>query len=497
MSFKVIINRQVKSYNLVVNRQIRSFVIRTSGVKWHSSTYTPNELDATFDGFTDSDVNDDDVIILKGKKKSLMSMVKAYVIAGTTSLYAALNHRHNYSDLDQTPQIPSIAGLASETYVNQTFEPKIPTKNSAFNVNFGTGSGDVPRGSDSRFSDSRPASDVFDWAKQSSKPTYTYSEVGAEQANPNIQTHISNSSSHVSSEDRAAWDAKQSALGFTPEAAGVAASLVSQLLNGAGTGYDTLKALENRIVAINAILGGDTPDGDNIVNKVSELLAVFSTFEEGSDIATLLSAKLNTSDVYNAMDRLLAGKALDARQGKVLSDLCDGLRIDLTNHNHAGTYEPVFSKNTAFNKNFGSTAGTVAQGDDSRFSDSRPASDVYAWAKEASKPTYGAGDVGAYTKSESNTAMGLKQDKLSFPEIPTGKVLSDDGTFKEIASSPELSMTPSYYPDGSIHTTTTSGGTKTFSWNPDGTIASIVGTGIYKSKTFNYIDGRLASTIVS
>ncbi|KKL81174.1 hypothetical protein LCGC14_1997360, partial [marine sediment metagenome] len=29
--------------------------------------------------------------------------------------------------------------------------------------------------------------------------------------------------------------------------------------------------------------------------------------------------------------------------------------------------EPAFSKNTGFNKNFGSTNGTVAQGDDSRF----------------------------------------------------------------------------------------------------------------------------------
>jgi hypothetical protein len=32
------------------------------------------------------------------------------------------------------------------------------------------------------------------------------------------------------------------------------------------------------------------------------------------------------------------------------------------NHNHNGVYEPVFSKNTAFNKNFGTTAGTVSEG---------------------------------------------------------------------------------------------------------------------------------------
>lgn len=33
--------------------------------------------------------------------------------------------------------------------------------------------------------------------------------------------------------------------------------------------------------------------------------------------------------------------------------------------------EPVFSKNTGFNKNFGSTTGTVCEGSDSRLSDAR------------------------------------------------------------------------------------------------------------------------------
>ncbi len=33
--------------------------------------------------------------------------------------------------------------------------------------------------------------------------------------------------------------------------------------------------------------------------------------------------------------------------------------------------EPAFSKNTGFNKNFGTTAGTVTQGNDSRLSDAR------------------------------------------------------------------------------------------------------------------------------
>lgn len=56
--------------------------------------------------------------------------------------------------------------------------------------------------------------------------------------------------------------------------------------------------------------------------------------------------------------------------------------------------EPAFAKNTAFNKNFGSAAGTVCQGNDSRLSNARPASDVSAWAKEPNKPTYTPTEVG-------------------------------------------------------------------------------------------------------
>ena len=43
--------------------------------------------------------------------------------------------------------------------------------------------------------------------------------------------------------------------------------------------------------------------------------------------------------------------------------------------------EQVFTKNAAFNKSFGTTAGTVTQGNDSRLSNARASNDVLAWAK--------------------------------------------------------------------------------------------------------------------
>ncbi len=47
------------------------------------------------------------------------------------------------------------------------------------------------------------------------------------------------------------------------------------------------------------------------------------------------------------------------------------LRSYIPSHSHSGVYEPAFSKNDAFNKSFGTTSGTVCQGNDSRLSDER------------------------------------------------------------------------------------------------------------------------------
>ncbi len=76
--------------------------------------------------------------------------------------------------------------------------------------------------------------------------------------------------------------------------------------------------------------------------------------------------------------------------------------------------EPAFTKNNAFNKNFGTAAGTVCQGNDARLTDARtpkahthtksqitdfptsmPASDVYAWAKASTKPSYAWNEIGS------------------------------------------------------------------------------------------------------
>ena len=68
----------------------------------------------------------------------------------------------------------------------------------------------------------------------------------------------------------------------------------------------------------------------------------------------------------------------DDDHGQYYNQTRGDARYALTGHNHSGVYEPAFSKNTAFNKNFGTTSGTVTEGNDARLSDARtPVSHIH------------------------------------------------------------------------------------------------------------------------
>ena len=71
--------------------------------------------------------------------------------------------------------------------------------------------------------------------------------------------------------------------------------------------------------------------------------------------------------------------------------------IALSTHNHSGVYEPVFTKNTAFNKAFGTTSTTVARGNDSRIVNGQTA---YGWGDHAA--------AGYVTLATTQTISGAK-----------------------------------------------------------------------------------------
>jgi hypothetical protein len=160
----------------------------------------------------------------------------------------------------------------------------------------------------------------------SSKVVITKSDVGLGNADntADIEKEVSNPQqtafdlkadiAYVNSQD-AAIQAQLPAKAATTYVDAQDTAVVSQLLGSAPTDANTLKKLNDKISALGAFLNGTDVNMDSIL----ELAAAIS--EDQGLLDALNNNKLNKSDVYNALDLLISGKALDARQGKVLSDL--------------------------------------------------------------------------------------------------------------------------------------------------------------------------------
>ena len=127
----------------------------------------------------------------QGLSDTEKSNARSNIGAGTSSFSGS------YNDLTNKPTIPSVGNAEVEIQKNGTKVGSFTTNQSgskvAVNITVPTGTAankDVPTsgnastsqvvmGNDSRLTDSRNANDVYSWAKASSKPTYTASEVGA------------------------------------------------------------------------------------------------------------------------------------------------------------------------------------------------------------------------------------------------------------------------------------------------------------------------------
>lgn len=150
----------------------------------------------------------------------------------------------------------------------------------------------------------------------------------AEQAAQEVENYISE---HNTSETA------HSDLFAAKENIGVAASLISQLIDGASVDYNTLKKIQEELKALKAVINGVGEDGNNIIDTVVEMLTVFSTYPEGTNIVELFATKVNVTDVYNALDCVIEGKVLDARQGKALNDAIAALSTSKADKTYTDT----------------------------------------------------------------------------------------------------------------------------------------------------------------
>ena len=202
---------------------------------------------------------------------------------------------------------------------------------------------------------SLPASDVYSWAKSSTKPSYTKSEVG-------------------------------------------------------------LGNVDN------------TSDANKNVNMATKL----QTYKSGS-----------TSETYGNLYPLYAQWNTS---NQVLLKV-DNYKVNVDNANTVNnhTVEKDVPSNAVFTdtwRQLGTTADTACAGNDSRLSNSRPASDVYSWAKAASKPSY--------SWSEINDKPTMYQLK-TFETIPANSDLNKyiiPGTYGQ--SQTNIASTIKNLPYGSI-----------------------------------------------
>ena len=139
-----------------------------------------------------------------------------------------------------------------------------------------------------------------------------------------------------------------------------------------------------------------TTEGASTLANWQELLtptdAVLSVNGKTGTV-TLAKSDIGLGNVDNTAD---ASKSVASAAKLTTARTINGVSFDGTANITVAdnTKEPAFTKKTAFNKDFGAASGTVCQGNDSRLSDSRPASDVSSWAKAATKPTYTKSEVG-------------------------------------------------------------------------------------------------------
>ena len=113
-----------------------------------------------------------------------------------------------------------------------------------------------------------------------------------------------------------------------------------------------------------------------ILKRFSTITSKFTTVE--GDISDIVDG---TTTVANATTAATANKvknklSLLSGGGKdtIIYDGSTAIAAAM-NSSFIGA-EPAFTKNTAFNKNFGSSAGTVCQGNDGRLSDARRSSNI-------------------------------------------------------------------------------------------------------------------------
>ena len=241
----------------------------------------------------------------------------------------------------------------------------------------------ITKGKITDFPTSLPASDVYAWAKASSKPSYSWSEIGSK---PSTFTPSSHNHSYLT-----LYDSRPANINFSTSTNGTGAmfhfvatsstktgkppkdSNVLQMNWDNNGGLDTQFAISNGSSPHSYIRSQNNGTWGNWTTLLdSSNYNNYSPSKTGSGASGTWGINITGASGSCTGNAATASNASKVNGHTVNSDVPSGAKFTDTN-----TWRPL-----------GTAANTACAGNDSRLSNARPASDVYAWAKASSKPSY-------------------------------------------------------------------------------------------------------------
>ena len=297
-------------------------------------------------------------------------------VTGKPSTYTPSSHTHTVS------QISDFSTHVYDATISRTANTVLAAPNGkAGSASFrALVAADIPSITKSKITDfpsSLPASDVYAWAKASSKPSYSWGEITGKPSTYTPSSHNHTVIQGTSSTSAVPGKAND---GFCEFYYNVNNGLANNMPSSNNA---------NAIISISRHAGDYTSQlgfssNGNLYYREGVGATVWKTILTSSNYTSYTVTKTGSGasgtwgiNITGSSGSCTGNAATASNASKVNghtvnSDVPSGAKFTDTN-----TWRPL-----------GTAANTACAGNDSRLSNSRPASDVYSWAKASSKPSY-------------------------------------------------------------------------------------------------------------
>ena len=303
-------------------------------------------------------------------------------VTGKPSTYTPSSHTHTVS------QISDFSTHVYDATISRTANTVLAAPNgssgpASFRKLVAADIPSITKGKITDFPTSLPASDVYAWAKASSKPSYSWSEIGSK---PSTFTPSSHNHSYLT-----LYGSRPANINFSTSTNGAGAmfhfvatsstktgkppedSNVLQMNWDNNGGWDTQFAISNGSSPHSYIRSQNNGTWGNWTTLLdSSNYNNYSPSKTGTGASGTWGINITGASGSCTGNAATASNASKVNGHTVNSDVPSGAKFTDTN-----TWRPL-----------GTAANTACAGNDSRLSNARPASDVYSWAKASSKPSY-------------------------------------------------------------------------------------------------------------